>query len=201
VGTKESLVEEFRRDSILKAARHVLAERGIAGVTMQAIAEQAGVAKGTLYLYFSDRTELLEQAGSGVFDELLGRLRAENRPGRPFPQTLRALVRTNLEFFDANRQFMRVYVEMRGPEGTACHARRHRPVYARYLELMESLFAGALRRGELKPFDPARLAVFLAEGLSAIVVRRLQERGHRSTEDAEWIVDLLLHGMDARRRS
>jgi len=201
VGTKETLVEEFRRDSILKAARHVLARRGIAGVSMQAIAEEAGVAKGTLYLYFSDRTELLEQAATGVFDELLARLRAEIRPGRPFPETLRALIRTNLEFFDANREFLRVYVEMRGPEGTACHARRHRPVYARYLALMESLFAEAARRGELKPLDPSRLALFLAEGLSAVVVRRLQERGHGTAEDVEWVVDLLLHGMLERRRS
>ena len=198
--TKQELVAEVRRETILRATRHVLAQRGVTGASMQAIAEEAHVAKGTLYLYFRDRTQLLEQAASGVFDELLGRLRAEIRPGRPLAEGLRALVHTNLEFFEANREFLRVYLEMRAPEGAACHRRRQRPQYARYLELLEGFLRDAMQRREMKPFDPARLALFVAEGVSAVITRRLEERG-RTTEDVEWIVDLLLDGICTRKRS
>lgn len=199
--TKQELVEEFRRDTMLKAARHVVALRGLAGASMQAIADEARVAKGTLYLYFEDRDDLIEQATSRVFDELLALVRAELPPGRPLREALRGLVRTSLEFFETHREFLRVYVEMRGPEGAACQRRRRRPQYGRYLEQLQAFLADSARRGELKPFDPARLALFLAEGMSAILRQHVEERGRKSAEDLEWIVELLLDGMCKGKRS
>jgi AcrR family transcriptional regulator len=199
--TKQELVEGFRRDSMLKATRHVVARRGLAGASMQAIADEAGVAKGTLYLYFEDRDDLIEQAIGHVFEELLVRVRAELRHGRPLREALRALVREQIAFFEAHRDFLRVYAELRAPEGTACQRRWRRPQYARYLELLQGFLAEAARRGEMKPFDPARVAFFVAEGMSSIVKRQLEERGRKSAEDAEWIVELLLDGMCRGRRS
>ncbi len=198
--TKEALVEEFRRETILKAARHVMARRGLAGASMQAIADEAGLAKGTLYLYFKDRDELLEQAAGHVLDELLARVKGVLRPERPLRDGLRDLVRTNLEFFDAQQDFLRVYVEVRTPEGGACR-RRARPQYVRYVELLADHIAGAMRRGEARPVDPARAAAFVAEGMSAVLLQRLQERGRIApAEDAEWIVDLVVDGLCARTR-
>ena len=49
--------------------------------------------------------------------------------------------------------------------------------------------------GEMKPFDPGRVAFFVAEVLSSIMKRQLDERGRKGAEDAEWIVELLLDGM------
>ena len=58
--TKEELVKEFRRNEILGAACHVIGEHGIGEISMERIAQQAGVAKGTLYLYFENKDALLE---------------------------------------------------------------------------------------------------------------------------------------------
>lgn len=200
-GTKQELVEEFRRDTMLKATRLVLARRGLAGASMQAIADEAGVAKGTLYLYFEDRDDLVEQAVGRVFDELLVLVRAELRPGRPLRAALHGLVKTQIAFFQTHRDFLRVYAELRAPEGAACQRRWRRPQYTRHLELLQGFLAEAVRRGEMKPFDPARVAFFVLEGMSSIVKRQLEERGRRSTEDAKWIVELLLDGMCRGKRS
>lgn len=199
VETKQELVEEFRRDTMLKAARHVVAQRGLAGASMQAIAEAAGVAKGTLYLYFEDRDDLIEQAIGRVLDELLVLLKSELPPGRPLREGLSGLVRTHIEFFDAHRDFLRVYAELRAPEGTACQRRWKRPQYARYLELLQAFLADAVQRGEMKSFDPARVAFFMAEGISSIVKRQLDEPGRKNAEDGEWIVELLLDGLCTTR--
>lgn len=56
--TRES--PDVRRASILEAAERVVLERGTGGVTMDAVAEGAGVAKGTVYLYFDSKDDLLE---------------------------------------------------------------------------------------------------------------------------------------------
>jgi AcrR family transcriptional regulator len=60
--SKAALVEQYRRDTIQGAAQRVIARHGLAGASMSAIAEEAGVAKGTLYLYFEDRDDLLDQS-------------------------------------------------------------------------------------------------------------------------------------------
>ena len=200
--TKEALVEQYRRDTIQCAAQRVIARRGLAGASMAAIAEEAGVAKGTLYLYFKDRDDLLDQAASRIFDELLERLKGVLAGGRPLRDSLRELVRTKLVFFDENLEFLRVYVALRlgGAEEARRH-RRHRPRYARYVEMLGDYLAAAARRGEMKAFDPERVALFFAEGTSAILQRRLEEIGRSPEEDVEWIVDLLLNGLCPGRRS
>jgi AcrR family transcriptional regulator len=63
-----------RRDAILAVATGSLGRRQYAGVTMARIAEQCGLAKGTLYLYFDTKEELflaaLEREIAAWFDEI-----------------------------------------------------------------------------------------------------------------------------------
>jgi AcrR family transcriptional regulator len=200
--TKESLVEQYRRDTIQRAAQRIIARRGLAGASMAAIAEEAGVAKGTLYLYFKDRDDLLDHAAGRIGDDLLERLGGVLAGKRPLQESLRELVRTKLAFFDENQEFLRVYMASRlGGSDEARRTRRRRPQYARYLELLTEYLAAAGRRGEMKAFDPARVALFFIEGTSAILQRRLEETGRSPEEDVEWIVDLLLNGLCPGQRA
>lgn len=47
-----------RREAILAQAARVFAERGYQGTDVQAVADAAGVAKGTIYLYFASKEDL-----------------------------------------------------------------------------------------------------------------------------------------------
>jgi len=201
--SKEALVEEFRRESILKATLGVIARQGLAGASMQAIAGEAGVAKGTLYLYFKDRDDLLEQTKSHVFDEVLLRIRTVLDEPRPLREGLRVLVRTKLEFFDQNQEFLRVYMALRhkGDEMEARHRRREAPQYNRYVELLAAYLEAAMARGEVRAVDPASLALFFVEGASAILMRRLERRGPHRIEDLDWLVDTFVDGITTRRTS
>ena len=74
VGRREKAKQE-KRERILAAARELLAEHGVNGVTTQQIADRAGVAIGTLYLYAATKAELLimvqnEKFASAVDDGL-----------------------------------------------------------------------------------------------------------------------------------
>jgi AcrR family transcriptional regulator len=198
--SKAALVGEYRRETIERAARRVIARRGLRAASMQAIAAEAGVAKGTLYLYFRDRDDLLEHASGRIFDDLLARAKAVLTEPRPLRERLVSLVRTEVEFFDAHRDFLRVLLAMQDAAGDARHRRKRRR-YARYLELLAEQFGAAARRGEARAFPPERLALFFAEGKIAVLRQRLQEPGRAVEEDAEWIVNLLLDGLCPRRRS
>src|SRR5262249_48927628 len=59
-----------RKEEILACATGVFAERGYPGTDMQAIADSAGVAKGTLYLYFTSKEELFLAAADLGFTRM-----------------------------------------------------------------------------------------------------------------------------------
>ena len=58
VRTKKDVVTEFRTAGILEAARKVFAKKGFNDATVDDIANAAGVAKGTVYLYYRSKREV-----------------------------------------------------------------------------------------------------------------------------------------------
>ena len=52
-------LDETKREAILKSAKRRLSQYGVRKTTMQDIAEDTGIAVGTLYLYFKNKNEIL----------------------------------------------------------------------------------------------------------------------------------------------
>ncbi|GAA1870680.1 TetR/AcrR family transcriptional regulator [Myceligenerans crystallogenes] len=69
--TRTERGRQYRLDDALAAARGLLAERGVDGVTMTAVARQLGVSGPALYQYFDGRTGLLRATYDDVMDDLL----------------------------------------------------------------------------------------------------------------------------------
>src|SRR5690606_27948177 len=88
------------REHLVATAERMISERGTAGLTVRAIAREAGVADGVLYNHFADKEELLAHA-------LRARLEAVEKTLPPLPEAGDATVQANL----------RVYVE----HGMALH--------------------------------------------------------------------------------
>ncbi|MEM1029942.1 MAG: TetR/AcrR family transcriptional regulator [Myxococcota bacterium] len=61
-----------RRDELLDAARRVFAEKGFHEAKVEDIAQAAGVAKGTLYLYFPDKRSVFSELIDHLFLRLSG---------------------------------------------------------------------------------------------------------------------------------
>jgi TetR/AcrR family fatty acid metabolism transcriptional regulator len=202
--SKETLVEEYRRDSILAAAMSVIARKGVSGATMQEIADEARIAKGTIYLYFPSREELVEKAGDFAFSELLEHAERILGDKRPLEDRLRELIAQSIAFFDTNQEFLRVYVSMRYGDDCVAQVRRRRrskPQYQRYLDLLGGALERAMRDGEIRRGDPSRFAAFFAEGLSAILMKRLLGDALPADQEGSWIVELMLNGIAVRKRA
>ena len=58
---KADVVTDFRRAQVMAAARERFTKHGISGTTMDGIAQAAGVAKGTVYLYYKSKDEIFRQ--------------------------------------------------------------------------------------------------------------------------------------------
>lgn len=182
----------------------VIARKGMAAATMQEIADEAGVAKGTIYLYFRDRDELVEK----TFDSAMAQLGVEmdealNRE-IPFEEKIRAVVAGQLAFFSENREFFRLYLSMRLPEGSPDRQRRQQascqPRYRMRIDRFAGVLKDAMSRGEIRQADPHRTAVFIMEGSTAILTERLTEDSPPPhTADVDLIVGMILDGV--RKRS
>ena len=70
-----------RQTAILSAARELIEELGFEGVKMSALANRAGLAKGTLYLYVRSKEELFLLLFVEALEELVSRFETENVTG------------------------------------------------------------------------------------------------------------------------
>lgn len=202
--SKEEVVEEFRIQSIKEAAIRVIGRKGIAGASMQEIAEEAGIAKGTIYLYFENQQEVLEASVDHALAGLLDRLTAAIRSAGTFRQRLRALIHSHVEFFDTHRDLFQVHVAIKFPEGldastTRCD-RNQRPHYQAYLTEVSTFLEEAIDTGEVHPGHTRRLALFLEEGVVAVLFERLAEKNPPSvSEEVDWLTSTILDGISKKR--
>jgi AcrR family transcriptional regulator len=85
--TERSIAQEEKRKLILDAAVRVFARRGYHGARVGDIAQEAGIAHGLLYHYFSSKEDVLQTVFRENWGELIGRFRAvedadEDAPGK-----------------------------------------------------------------------------------------------------------------------
>jgi AcrR family transcriptional regulator len=200
--TKEQLVKEFRTGEILRAARQVVAELGLGEASMERIAQGAGISKGTIYLYFQNKEQLLLRAVQQVFDELMANLERAVANAKTAPARLGALLETSLEHASANSGFFRALMEPRGvgAEGVSELARRFAEQNERYVAFVAALVEQGARSGELRDLPTRVAAVALAGALRGAIAERLS-RGPSShaAKDSEVILDLLLNGVIGKR--
>jgi AcrR family transcriptional regulator len=90
-----------RRNKIVAAATQVLVEKGLRGTTIDAVAAAAGVGKGTVYLYFSSKDELVAGVRAKYLDDYEAALQPPE-DSSPF-EALRALAHGLLRFSGRNQ--------------------------------------------------------------------------------------------------
>lgn len=198
--SKEEVVQEFRIQSIQDAAMRVIARKGMAAATMQEIADEAGVAKGTIYLYFRDRDELVEKTFDTAITQLIAKVEQAMDSEPTLEKKIRAAMSAKLAFFRENREFFRLYASLRFPEGDAHQQRRHKrtcePRYRGNVTRFAEILTEAMQRGEIRKFDPQRLALFVIEGSNAIVIERVMEESSPSeAEDVEFLTQVIMGGI------
>jgi len=201
--SKEEVVQEFRIQTIQEATMRVISRKGMAAATMQEIAEEAGVAKGTIYLYFRDRDELVEKTFESAMAQLMAQIDAALDADVPFEQKIREVIAAQLSFFRENREFFRLYLSMRMPEGTPERQRRQKrtcqPQYRVRVQKFATVLNEAMERGELRRMDSYRLALFIIEGSTAVIHERLTEESSPVEDaDVELVAGLILDGVRER---
>jgi TetR/AcrR family transcriptional regulator, fatty acid metabolism regulator protein len=107
--TRHEVLAEFRNAEILEAAHKIFAQRGFSGTSVEAIAQEAGVAKGTVYLYYSSKQEIYWAALKNGLMALCGELKMQIETAGAAEDKLRAYIATKLLFFEQHGDFFKIY--------------------------------------------------------------------------------------------
>ncbi|UCF35468.1 MAG: TetR/AcrR family transcriptional regulator [Acidobacteriota bacterium] len=106
---RKAAVDAVMKRTINQAAVHVLRETGVENITMDRVAAEAGVAKGTIYNYFSSKEELL----AAIYEHLMQPIkdRVEEIAGSPVSadQKLKAIIFESIRFCEENRSTLALF--------------------------------------------------------------------------------------------
>ncbi len=104
-----------KREAILRAATHVFAERGFFNSKVADIAKAAGVADGTVYLYFKNKDDILHSIFDRAMNEFISDGKRELAGLQKPEDKLRRIAELHLERLGADREMAIVFqVELRG---------------------------------------------------------------------------------------
>ena len=187
-----------KRDAILKAATQVFARRGFFQSQVADVAREAGVAAGTVYLYFRSKDDLLVSIFERAMKDALAEGQATIGAIKEPRERLRQIARLHLERMGRDRDLAIVFqVELR--QSTKFMERFSSTYLRDYLGIIrdsisEGQTAGAFRRD----FNPTLAAKALFGALDEMATNWiLTARPYALAEQADEVIDLFLNGVDA----
>jgi AcrR family transcriptional regulator len=159
-----------RRDAILAAALDEFSAQGFAATRLDDVARRAGVAKGTIYLYFRDKEALFQELVRSLLTPVVGSIEALRDADIPMRVLASRLVDLFVdEIFGTQRRDVIRLMISEGRRFPKLAEFYHREVLSRIMAAMRAVLARAAARGEA----PEALAEFpqllAAPGIVAVV--------------------------------
>jgi len=199
--TKKDVVTEFRTSEILEAARKVFAKKGFHDATVDDIANAAGVAKGTVYLYYRSKQEVYLAALKFGIAQMYSALVEEVRRVSTTEEKLRALIAAKLAYFEENRDFFKIYYFELGkiPTHPGTIDSEFKSLYLDQARLVESILKEGSRKKAIRNLRTDQAAFAISDLIRGVVTQRvLGWTKSKISQDVEFIFDLIWKGIAAQ---
>lgn len=189
---------EDKRKRILAAAVRVFARKGYFAARVSEIAKKAGVADGTIYLYFRNKEDILVKLFDEVMAEHVERARQAVRALATTPERLLAIAEGHLRALGQNRDLAVVFqVELR--QSTHFMERFTASWLKDYFALLNEVMEDGQRDGSLRDGLNRKVATKAFFGALDEMVTSwiIGGKGYDLGQLAAPVVDLFLHGAAA----
>ena len=188
--TKQQVVSEFRRTEIVDAARSVFARKGFERGIMDEIAKEAGIAKGTIYLYFRSKEEIYRAVLHHDMQLLKKSTLERIDAAKNLKDKIRVFILARLESAEARKEFFRI---MDTESGSLSFTRRQYRDWLRepVLRLASAIEDGS-RRGEIRRVPSEKVAWIIADMTRGTIQRRLLGQSDTlPSEDSEFLFSFI----------
>ena len=188
-------------EAILRAAIKVFARNGFFNSKVADLAAEAGVADGTVYLYFKNKDDILVSIFNHAVDEALARGRARLAEIDDPAEKLRQLVRGHLEMLGRDRDLAVVFqVELRS--STKFMEQFSATGVTEYLDLIRSIIEEGKQRGVFRSDINNKLAAKLLFGALDEMATNwvLSKKRYSLIQAADPVVDIFINGVGKQKR-
>jgi len=189
-----------KRDRILKAAIKVFAKNGFYATRVSEIAKAAGVADGTIYLYFKNKDDVLITIFQDGIQQLLVILREVATSDEPFDQRITRIIELQLGLLEEQRDLAEVItVNLR--QSSSLLKQYAAPLFMEYIDVIAGLVREGQKEGAFrKDINPRVVARSLFGALDAILLTWALGEGDPASlrKAASHCASLFLEGLRAR---
>lgn len=187
------------RDLILDAVDILLAKYGYKKMTMEDVARQVGIGKGTIYLHFPGKEELILAHVDRIADRIVTKLREiAGSPESPDRRIRKMLVLRVLFRFDSVSHYSQNLSDLLSSVRSVLLARRESH-FEKEASVFEDVLRDGARLGSLDCADPRTTSFVLIQSTNSLLPFNLSasELGRREELEAQVgrIADLLIKGL------
>ena len=194
--------KEQKRRLIMQAALKVFSKKGYSPTALDEIAQEAGIAKGTLYLYFKDKEDLVSSTLIYVLDDLKYRMIEAIPENLPAVETLKRIALFMFQYFVENNEFYNIYLTILNYNLVSNYTSLFERMIARKKELYDfecQLVEEAKKQGHIRE-DMATMDIVMA--FDGIVMNVIDQMFFYKGDDAfdpqnktEMVMQLFLEGV------
>ena len=160
-----------KRDAILAAALEEFSTSGFAATRLDDVARRAGVAKGTIYLYFRDKESLFQELVRAMLSPLVGVIEAAPLRDLPIRAVAQMIIDTFVnEIYPTRRKDVIRLTLTEGPRFPKLAEFYYREVVSRGLAIMRSLATRAAAERAFTSDAPARFPQLIVAPLLMAVI-------------------------------
>ncbi len=186
----------IKRDAILRAAIKVFSENGYFNSKVSDIARQAGVADGTVYLYFKNKDDILHSIFQHAMSIFIAEAKKELEKTDDPADKLRKIAKLHLEKLGKDRDLAVVFqVELRG--STKFMEEFSTTAFAEYLNIIKEAFIEGQQKGIFRSdLNPTVCAKILFGALDEMVTNWiLSKKNYPLAPMSETVISVFFNGV------
>lgn len=192
---RRKIMNELTRQDILDAAVAVLLKKTVKGFTMEAVAKDAGIAKGTLYLYFKNKQALLDAVVDYCFEPLDRKIEeiigADQDPIRKLEQCALVALKHSEKHRELYRQLISEIFNI-----TDRYISDKKSWYWSNINLVSKALDEAVITGKFRPMNTEKIAALFFNSLNSLMSHRtLFKHKEPIEEDVRDLMQLFINGL------
>ncbi|MBI2534270.1 MAG: TetR/AcrR family transcriptional regulator [Deltaproteobacteria bacterium] len=174
--SRKQILQDFRSRSLLESTRRLIAAEGFDAVTMARVAEEAGITKGAIYLYFRNKDQMILAAIEATAAEMVRGIERRVDPRAEPWDRLCQLIRAQLAIMEENKELLRTLLLdrrlMKGGSRSAA-ARRLLKYRQKHEADIRAVLEKGVRRKLFHSVEAERAACYINELTISTAQRRL----------------------------
>jgi TetR/AcrR family fatty acid metabolism transcriptional regulator len=193
------VVSEFRRAEIVDAARSVFARRGFAHGIIDEIAKEAGIAKGTVYLYFRSKTEIYRAVLNHDMKALKKSTLERIDAATSLRDKIGAFTLARLENAESSKEIFRIMDSEQ--ENLSVTRSQYRDWLREPVHRLASAIEKASRQSEIRRLPAEKVAWIIADMTRGTIQRRLLAQSDTPpSKDSEFLLGFIWAALEPRAK-